>query len=76
MSSSTDSNTPTPPGTLLMMPAMIAIRYRPAKCANPIDACGGRSTYSTPAAHSRSPLATAIWAKATRMLGTGMTILP
>ena len=35
-------------------------------------ACGGSSTYSTPAAHSRSPQATAICAKAMRGLGTGM----
>jgi hypothetical protein len=44
------------------------------EAANPICACGGSSTYSTPAAHSRSAQATATCANAMRGLGTGITL--
>jgi hypothetical protein len=70
-SNSTDSNTPTPPGTLLMMPAAMAMMNMAAKAANPTCEWGGRSEYSTPAAHKRSPDATATWAKAIPGLGMG-----
>ena len=73
-SSSTASNTPMPPGTLLITPAAMAIRYTPANASKLIAACGGSNTYSTLAAHNKSAHATAICANAMRGFGTGMTM--
>jgi len=61
-----------PPGTLLMTPAAMAIKYTPANAAKPSVACGGSSTYKTPAAINRSALATLTCASAIRGRSTGM----
>ena len=65
-SSTSDSNTPRPPGTWLISPAVWATRNTPRTWPNPTVPNGGSNTYSTTLAITQSNAPTAICDKASR----------